>query len=215
MCKGLRFMGDNRLNHFVMLMDGSDRLGCTDTVIRYPDGVIEVDSFIFKDGNRYNKSKFKNIQDNWEKYFDEKPSINEIFGQMEPEGFDPDYEPEYMFEPESLIDGLAQGADFSLCRETKFEFDGCKINICRYYHQPYVNAYEESRAYGGPEEGGWYYTEGRPIASIPVFSKKDEEHVKKMIKGLRYRCRGNTKNFKVRTGCGEAHHYPIEKPRYS
>lgn len=32
----------------------------------------------------------------------------------------------------------------------------------------YVNAYEVSRHYGGPEEGGWYYNAGNLLASIPV-----------------------------------------------
>lgn len=32
----------------------------------------------------------------------------------------------------------------------------------------YVNAYEVSRCYGGPEEGGWWYNHLEPIASMPV-----------------------------------------------
>lgn len=32
----------------------------------------------------------------------------------------------------------------------------------------YLNVYETDRAYGGPEEGGWYYTVGMPLASMPV-----------------------------------------------
>ena len=32
----------------------------------------------------------------------------------------------------------------------------------------YVNAYEVTRHYGGPEEGGWWYNHHEPIASIPV-----------------------------------------------
>jgi len=31
----------------------------------------------------------------------------------------------------------------------------------------YVNAYAVHRRYGGPEEGGWYFDVGRPLASIP------------------------------------------------
>ena len=30
----------------------------------------------------------------------------------------------------------------------------------------YVNVYLEDRAYGGPEEGGWYYDCGEPVSSI-------------------------------------------------
>ena len=32
----------------------------------------------------------------------------------------------------------------------------------------YVNAYSVCRCYGGPEEGGWYYDEGQPLASVPL-----------------------------------------------
>lgn len=32
----------------------------------------------------------------------------------------------------------------------------------------YVNVYQVGRAYGGPEEGGWYFDHGVPVASIPV-----------------------------------------------
>ena len=32
----------------------------------------------------------------------------------------------------------------------------------------YVNAYEKTQAYGGAEEGGWWYFVGEPIASVPV-----------------------------------------------
>jgi hypothetical protein len=32
----------------------------------------------------------------------------------------------------------------------------------------YLNAYRVSQAYGGPEEGGWYYDIGEPFASIPI-----------------------------------------------
>jgi hypothetical protein len=34
----------------------------------------------------------------------------------------------------------------------------------------YLNAYEISRAYGGAEEGGWYFTAGMPLASIPILT---------------------------------------------
>jgi hypothetical protein len=35
----------------------------------------------------------------------------------------------------------------------------------------YVNAYRVSRAYGGPEEGGWWYDVGEPMASVPIHSE--------------------------------------------
>ena len=34
----------------------------------------------------------------------------------------------------------------------------------------YINAYSVARCYGGPEEGGWYYDAGTPLASVPIKS---------------------------------------------
>lgn len=32
----------------------------------------------------------------------------------------------------------------------------------------YVNAYSVTRHWGGPEEGGWWYDSGEPLASVPM-----------------------------------------------
>jgi hypothetical protein len=40
----------------------------------------------------------------------------------------------------------------------------------------YANAYLTNRAYGGPEEGGWYYDVGEPVMSLP-FVCYDESDV--------------------------------------
>jgi hypothetical protein len=32
----------------------------------------------------------------------------------------------------------------------------------------YINIYQLDRHYGGPEEGGWWYDSGVPVASIPL-----------------------------------------------
>lgn len=40
----------------------------------------------------------------------------------------------------------------------------------------YVNTYEVTRHYGGPEEGGWWYNHDEPIASIPVQAVSVEGH---------------------------------------
>lgn len=41
----------------------------------------------------------------------------------------------------------------------------------------YVNAYQVTRHFGGPEEGGWWFNHHEPLASIPIeatsFSKHD------------------------------------------
>ena len=38
----------------------------------------------------------------------------------------------------------------------------------------FVNVYETDRAYGGPEEGGWYYDTGVVVKSMPVLRGKAE-----------------------------------------
>lgn len=45
----------------------------------------------------------------------------------------------------------------------------------------YVNAYAVDRRYGGPEEGGWYYDDGTPLASIPVDTDAEEAAARDMI----------------------------------
>lgn len=32
----------------------------------------------------------------------------------------------------------------------------------------YLNVYAVTRHYGGPEEGGWWYNAGQPLASVPI-----------------------------------------------
>lgn len=38
----------------------------------------------------------------------------------------------------------------------------------------FANAYSANRLYGGPEEGGWWYDSGLPVASIPLPEDDDE-----------------------------------------
>lgn len=38
----------------------------------------------------------------------------------------------------------------------------------------YVNTYAVGRACGGPEEGGWWFDTGVPVASVPVELTDDE-----------------------------------------
>ncbi len=40
----------------------------------------------------------------------------------------------------------------------------------------YVNAYAVTRHYGGPEEGGWWYNRGTPLASVPIPCTFTEDH---------------------------------------
>lgn len=38
----------------------------------------------------------------------------------------------------------------------------------------WVNVYDVAQAYGGPEEGGWWFDTGTPVASIPVELTEEE-----------------------------------------
>lgn len=87
----------------------------------------------------------------------------------------------------------------------------------------YVNAYAVSRNYGGPEEGGWYYDSGEPLASIPVNNDAEEEAAKvKLVKlfGPKYekqRSRysaagGDDLEIYIEDAC--ASHWPTERPHY-
>lgn len=46
----------------------------------------------------------------------------------------------------------------------------------------YVNAYRVTLGYGGPEEGGWWYSIHEPVASVPVTSYEQEQAVTKLLK---------------------------------
>lgn len=59
--------------------------------------------------------------------------------------------------------------------------DGPDSNECApigrtYTGLAYVNAYAVTRHYGGPEEGGWWYNAGRPLASVPIPCTFTEDH---------------------------------------
>ena len=37
----------------------------------------------------------------------------------------------------------------------------------------FINMYRETQAYGGPEEGGWWYIVGEPVGSYMCMSEED------------------------------------------
>lgn len=108
-----------------------------------------------------------------------------------------------------------------------------EANDNKAYHY-YVNVYETNRAYGGPEEGGWYYNCGHPIGPHPDLAptygpfpsrveaneklKEIKARVDKANKDEKRRdpnsvlCEGYYACF-VEDGLPEA--YPKETPRYS
>src|SRR4051794_6841001 len=48
----------------------------------------------------------------------------------------------------------------------------------------FVNAYELTQGYGGPEEGGWWYDCGTPLASIPVTTEAERDAAVAKLKAL-------------------------------
>ena len=88
----------------------------------------------------------------------------------------------------------------------------------------YVNAYSVSRHYGGPEEGGWWYDVGEPLASVPMAhdaTVEDTDAEKERIAQLlgwtsetgRYSVAGGD-DFEVYVEEEAARPFPEETPRY-
>lgn len=87
----------------------------------------------------------------------------------------------------------------------------------------YVNAYLVERNYGGPEEGGWWYDSGTPIASVPVENDQEADKVKLMLQEL-FEGHYPTKKTRHSVNGGEdleivheehfAVAYPTERPHY-
>tara|TARA_R100001230_G_C5557613_1_gene83245 strand:+ start:28 stop:360 length:333 start_codon:yes stop_codon:yes gene_type:complete len=52
----------------------------------------------------------------------------------------------------------------------------------------YVNMYRTSRCYGGPEEGGWWYTQGEFIKCYGMYSSNGDANlkVKRLQESLTY-----------------------------
>lgn len=86
----------------------------------------------------------------------------------------------------------------------------------------YVNVYLVDQAYGGPEEGGWYYTFGQVHKSMPVKPDKAE----RLMSAVERWCEKNNEERPpiysvssegVYNVCLEEHpaeHWPTERPWY-
>jgi hypothetical protein len=46
----------------------------------------------------------------------------------------------------------------------------------------YVNAYDTNQAYGGPEEGGWWFDTGEPLASVPVYTDEEADAAREQLR---------------------------------
>ena len=81
----------------------------------------------------------------------------------------------------------------------------------------YVNVYEVWDQYGGPEEGGWWYTVTNPIVSRIQPSKRFAEATRECLREeypseLSYRRSDNQYMVLVEDHPGEF--YPTERPHY-
>lgn len=86
----------------------------------------------------------------------------------------------------------------------------------------FVNVYLVSRAYGGPEEGGWYYNEGEPVRSHRLLNSESEEEVEATEQAW---CDEHNPNrgtsswldghYEVRVQDHPAESFPETKPYYS
>ena len=98
------------------------------------------------------------------------------------------------------------------------EIDNCN---CRcHWRRWYVNVYEMDRSYGGPEEGGWWYTTLEPIQSVLFENLKEAETYWAYMEKKYPR---NFKSGNVNYGGGDylvcieqrfAQYSPEETPRY-
>lgn len=87
----------------------------------------------------------------------------------------------------------------------------------------YVNAYEQDRAYGGPEEGGWWFDWGTPLASIPVHNLEEAKQAYDLLydrlseeydDGRDIHSVLHSGSLAIRTEIDVAEMYPEETPRY-
>jgi len=67
-------------------------------------------------------------------------------------------------------------------------------------HRYAVTVWEEDRAYGGPEEGGWWFTTGDLILSVDVDDKAVAEGYADLLR-LQYQSEGDLGSVLYRGGC--------------
>lgn len=84
----------------------------------------------------------------------------------------------------------------------------------------HVNVYEVDRCYGGPEEGGWYYDCGEPVASRVVKRGRQAQRVQKQLEreycppgGKRHRSYMRCA-YRVRVERGSGAPFPRRRPYY-
>lgn len=83
----------------------------------------------------------------------------------------------------------------------------------------YVNVYLVDRAYGGAEEGGWWYDCGEPVASIPCDDPDEAIRVRDLM-ALKFPNTGKSssvlggEDYRVSIEMEFARPYPAVRPHY-
>jgi len=75
-------------------------------------------------------------------------------------------------------------------------------------HVRWVNVYNVTRAYGGPEEGGWWYDEGELVESHRCGDEQRAEVLAQKIS------RESCHAFDVRVETGRGGSFPMSRPHY-
>lgn len=73
----------------------------------------------------------------------------------------------------------------------------------------YVNVYKLDRLYGGPEEGGWWYTYGDCIE----YHTADTQHQAAVILN-QLRMKAENTDHRIKIEEKEGTYFPKERPRY-
>lgn len=119
--------------------------------------------------------------------------------------------------------------DFDMDQEQSYRcvFDGCLGTLVHVgdgeTRQMWYNAYITHRAYGGPEEGGWFYTAGQCVGSLPVYATFSYETLAFEVRGgvtlgdfedmvSRGVYEEHDLLFKLEHGRGD--HFPRKRPHY-
>jgi hypothetical protein len=85
----------------------------------------------------------------------------------------------------------------------------------------FINVYEVERCYGGPEEGGWWYDVGEPVASVPYANEHDGQRIRHEMKQMYPRSKGQGRysvfggpDYEVYSEDQFARPFPKERPHY-
>jgi hypothetical protein len=88
----------------------------------------------------------------------------------------------------------------------------------------YLNAYLTEQQYGGPEEGGWWYDTGIPLASVPLVDGISQSAIDRLKQELKDIFKDREWGKKHSAMGGEivevyvedhfAEYFPKEKPHY-